>query len=143
MGKSNTADWGVSDITNEYVLTGLRGGGLTLACLLIVMFLGFRNVGRVCRAYEHHKPTNVLAWSMGAMLFAHAMSFFSVSYFGQIVMMYYLTIAMIASMASVTESRLVAARAAKRKQAIASRARAAGFDIPGGPRPAGAQGFPA
>jgi len=105
LGKTSTANWDVFDITNEYVLNAIRGGGLTLAMLLLILYFGFRSVGRVVKATERDRPTNILAWALGASLFAHAMSFFSVSYYGQIVMVWYLHLAMIGSMAALVQTR--------------------------------------
>ena len=51
------------------------------------------------------RPAAFLVWSLGACLFAHCISFFSVSYFDQIVIMYYWLLAVIASLGLVLESR--------------------------------------
>jgi hypothetical protein len=42
----------------------------------------------------------MLAWALGVSLFVHAVSFIGVSYFGQITMLWYLSLAVPSSLAS-------------------------------------------
>lgn len=134
LGKRSTANWGVFDITNEYVLNAVRGGGLTLAMLLLMLFFGFRHVGRIVRFHDERgdRAGSVFAWALGATLFIHAMSFFSVSYYGQIVLAWHLHLAMIGSVYALTLTR----------EAAQSRARAAArSSVPSRPHPRRAEPF--
>jgi hypothetical protein len=103
LGVRGVEDWGVfaGDVTNQYVLEGVRSGiwGLTLFVTLIVM--AFSGVGRLWRREEGNKAGLVMAWALGVSLFVHCMSFIGVSYFGQITMLWYLTLATIGSLADV------------------------------------------
>jgi hypothetical protein len=84
VGTMSTAHWGwgLQDVTNQYVLEGVRGGMLTLALFLLTLWLGFRQVGIAWRAAPSREALN-WAWAIGVSLFVHAASFMAVSYFGQ------------------------------------------------------------
>jgi len=96
-------------ITNQFVLEGAEGGLLTLVLFVILLALGFGGVGQIARSVGKSKFRAITAWMLGAMLFAHCVAFLAVSYFGQIVMLLYLTLAAIASL-SPTTRRFAAAR---------------------------------
>jgi len=122
VGMPSTAYWGIIDITNEYVLQGLRGGIVTLGAFIATIVLGFSAVGRVIRVEHDNKPRLMMAWGLGVGLFIHLMSFVSVTYFGQIQMLWYLHLAMIGSALTVTQARSEG-RARKRRMIVAARRR--------------------
>lgn len=102
MGTASTAHWGttigyqpLTDITNHYILEGIRGGLLALVLFVLLLASTFSSIGRLCRVSNETRARAVLAWALGISLFVHAISFLSVSYFGQITMLWYLTLAMI------------------------------------------------
>ncbi len=97
---SHWDEWGqLDDVTNQYVLEGVRGGILTLGLFLAMIVIAFRYVGRIWRAVQADRPKLIFAWALGVALFVHTMTFFSVSYFGQMLVLWYLEIAMIAAFA--------------------------------------------
>lgn len=93
MGVETTAHWGwgLQDVTNEFVLQGVRGGILTLIAFLAMLRLGFKAMGSVRKraAFATHLPVverrtlQLLAWGFGVSLASHCVSWISVSYFGQ------------------------------------------------------------
>jgi len=101
IGTTSTAHWGygLEDVTNQYVLEGVRGGLLTLILFVAIMALAFREVGRLCRALSNDRASLVMAWALGTSLFVHAVSFIAVSYFGQITMLWFLALAVPVSLA--------------------------------------------
>jgi len=101
LGIRSTAHWfyGSQDITNQYVLEGIRGGAITLVFFVLIIAYAFRDVGFIWRMYERDKYRLALAWALGVSLFIHCMSFIGVSYFGASNIVWYLTLAMIGSMA--------------------------------------------
>jgi hypothetical protein len=111
-GTNNTAHWGegLFDVTNGYVLEGVRGGLLTLILFVLVIAMGFGAVGRLWRSVEGDRPRLAMAWALGVMHFVHAMNLIAVSYFGQIQMIWYLGLAMIGSLAPPRRSSAVPAR---------------------------------
>lgn len=99
-GTHSTAHWGhgLYDITNQYVLEGVRGGFVTLMLFVTMIVLGFLAVGSIWRRAAVDTYTTALGWALGVSLFVHVVSFTGVSYFGQIIMIWFLLLAMICSM---------------------------------------------
>jgi len=102
LGTESTAHWwkwGSADVTNQYVLEGVHGGLLTLVLFLAVIIVAFHAVGKARQRAEHLPSRRLLAWALGCSLFMHSMIFISVAYFGQLQMLWYITIAIIGSLA--------------------------------------------
>ena len=133
LGTKSTAHWGygMQDVTVQYVLEGVRGGVLTLGLFIAVLVIAFRNIGNAVRALPDQDPRAKIAWAVGVSLGVHAVTFLGVSYFGQVTMIWCLSLALSASVASsaaeTVRQRQPAPRAA---QPAAGRAR--------GPAPAAA-----
>jgi hypothetical protein len=86
-----------ADITNQYLVQGVNGGMITMILFIVIVALGFAAVGKVAKTFQTTDfATGIAAWSMGAALFAHAISFISVSYFDQIQVFWYFLMAAIA-----------------------------------------------
>jgi hypothetical protein len=99
-GLIDTTKWSpeLIDDTNYFLVLGLQGGLPLLAAFLIVLSLAFGIVGRMWRRAGSNRPDVIAAWALGVAIFIHIMSFFSVTYFGQIVMLWNLTLAMVGSL---------------------------------------------
>lgn len=99
LGTSDTRSWGpyLQDITNEYLLAGIRGGFLSMALLLALVWAGFRCVGRAARCQTSPKAQRFFAWAVGSTFLVHAVSFISVSYFGQLRAVWFLHLALAAT----------------------------------------------
>jgi hypothetical protein len=112
LGAKSIDHWGIwaNDVTNEYVVVGI-GGGLVAMCLFIaILAYGFQGAGAAAKARVLNPAQRRFAWCIGAMLFSHAVSFTSVSYFGQMRTVFYLQLGIVASLADIH-------RRAKRKVA--------------------------
>ena len=97
LGTRNTGawGWGLEDVTNQYILEGVRGGFLTLVLFCVVLFVGARAVLRLSlRSRDLSK--SYLAWGLFVTVIAHCLSFIGVSYFGQIDLIWYLLLASVA-----------------------------------------------
>lgn len=100
LGLASNLHWGkeyghyLGDITNQYVLEALRGGALTLLLFVAIIAFAFGIVGRQLKAAQSTKQ-QWLFWCIGTSLFVHLASFTAVSYFGQIVLIYNMHIAMV------------------------------------------------
>ncbi len=99
LGEPDPMSWGVwamRDVTNVYVSTGLTGGLLTLIVLLLVLIFAFGNVGRALKmssiARSHKRQW--ICWCIGVAICVHAITFLAASYFGQIIVMLYLELAL-------------------------------------------------
>lgn len=113
---------GFDAITNQYVLEGLEGGLITFILFLAMIFLGFRGAGLIQKFSSKTKFHKITAWMIGASIFVHCVSFLAVSYFGQIIMIWYLVLAISASL-SPSSARLKAVRRSINNKRMARAAR--------------------
>lgn len=86
--------WGLGDITNQFVLEGVRGGLITLFLFILMLFTGINRILKLCIS-ESDKAKRFMLWSIFVMILAHCISFLGVSYFGQITMLYYMSLSMV------------------------------------------------
>jgi hypothetical protein len=75
----------------------------------LIMFIGFISatfiaIGKAARATDRpgHRAEFAMVWAVGAAMFVHCISFFGVSYFGQILLLLVLIPAIAASLAEIT-----------------------------------------
>ena len=104
LGTKDTISWGVwaGDITNHFILQGVRGGLITMILFIAIVVMSFSAVGQAMRAMRgKSRRTQLLLWTIGATIFAHVVSFMSVSYFDQNVVNWYLVLAFVATAACV------------------------------------------
>ena len=99
--------WGIwkGDVTNQYILEGVRGGFLTMCLFIAIIVIAFGNVGSLWRQQVCQQYRTALAWALGVSLFTHSMMFIGVNYFGQIWIAWYLLLAIIGSLCSVGPSK--------------------------------------
>tara|TARA_R110001599_G_scaffold170724_3_gene361084 strand:+ start:273 stop:1616 length:1344 start_codon:yes stop_codon:yes gene_type:complete len=101
IGVESTAHWGwgLFDVTNQYVLEGVRGGILGL--ILYVFFLGsiFWLLGKAMR-HANSKAELIILWASGTMVFVNVAGFFAVSYFGQTESAFFLFLGISVSLAT-------------------------------------------
>ncbi len=106
IGTRSYTNWpgpGFDAITNEYVRQGVGGGLLTLVLFVTIIVLGFVGIGRICRraAALGLKPAVPMAWMLGVALFVHCVAFIGVSYYGQVLLMWYFVLGCIGSLAPI------------------------------------------
>jgi hypothetical protein len=102
-GTKETASWGqhLEDVTNQYINEGIYGGLLTLVLYIRIVVLCFAGIGSAVRKLtKKSRYTAFCVWSLGAALFAHAITFLSVSYFDQNAVNFSLLLAMISGAVS-------------------------------------------
>jgi hypothetical protein len=111
-GSTYTAHWAPSgqvlpsdpnnmDITNHYIAEGLGGGLLKLGLFLWMVVACYSIVGTVAvKAPSLPLSNRLFVWSIGVALTAHCVSFISISYFDQIVVMWYWLLASVSMLAS-------------------------------------------
>ncbi len=99
--------WGIwkGDVTNQYILEGIRGGFTTMCLFFAIIVIAFSKVGKLWRLQADSKYRLALSWALGVSLFAQCMMFIGVSYFGQIIIIWYLLLAIIGSL-SVPQSAI-------------------------------------
>jgi hypothetical protein len=143
MGTASTAHWGwhLYDVTNQYVLEAVRGGAVTLGLFVAIIGVAFQQVGRLRKSVEGQRYREVVAWGLGVALFVHCMNFLAISYFGQIITVWYLTLGAIGSLGPLAAARAAApagARGGRTAAGARGRAAAAAADapfVPGGGEP--------
>ncbi|WP_155322037.1 O-antigen ligase family protein [Desulfosarcina ovata] len=81
-----------TDMTNHYLLVGVRGGFFTMFLFIILCYKIIRIMGSFAIAHND-KNDQWLWWGFTVLMITHCISFLSVAYFGQITMLLYLTIA--------------------------------------------------
>lgn len=108
-GTTYTAHWGpagevipadpnMMDITNHFVMEGVKGGIAKLGLFVAIVFLCFRGLGRVLRTIPIKSKEGFFVWAIGVSLLAHCVSFISITYFDQIVIVWFWLLASISSL---------------------------------------------
>ena len=113
IGTTYTADWmpyalaenpNSTDITSQYIYEGVSGGIIRLGAFIIILILCFSALGKTnLKLKDQPLDMRVFSWSLGAALFAHVLSFLSVMYFDQIIVFFYLLLAIISTFTTIIE----------------------------------------
>jgi hypothetical protein len=99
MGSGVAANTAHTDITNHYLGMGVLGGLPLMLLFIGVLCAAFAVVGRARqRAREEGPGQEFVVWTMGSILFGHAATFMSVSYFDQTNLFLYMLLAGIAAL---------------------------------------------
>lgn len=104
IGTSYTAHWmptgiainpRMTDIVNQYVSEGVKGGLLALSLFIWLITKCFQSIGEAIRDEGRFSLfQRFVIWSLGCALFGHVLSFFSVAYFDQLAIFWYMIIGM-------------------------------------------------
>jgi len=96
LGTKSTAHWGagLTDITNQFVLEGVRGGLVTLVVFIMTLYCAVKipgkfSLGRVTPEAQW------MSWGICVSMLGHFVTFWGVSYFGQINMLLSFTFALV------------------------------------------------
>ena len=85
-----------TDVTNEFILVGTRYGAFGMLALIIVLVKAFRKVTYTYRRKTDPKSRHIL-WSLGSMLFSVIVTWMSVSFFGQLATLFYISLGILVS----------------------------------------------
>jgi len=96
---------GRTDITNQFILAGVKYGIWGVIALCSVLVATFRGLSR---AYKRsiNPEMKSLYWFLGALMFSVAVTWFSVTFFGQLESIFYFVLGIIASSISLSFQRL-------------------------------------
>ena len=108
-GTTHTAHWSPiaalpadpnnMDITNQFILEGVRGGLLRMGLFIAIIVRCFSQLGQTMHfAKMNLFEDKFLLWCLGASLFSHMITFLSVSYFDQSLHLYLLLLSIISSL---------------------------------------------
>jgi len=97
IGCRSTEHWGfgLGDVTNQYILEGVRGGGITVLIFLVMIYRVLRTLLSLS-LQEKDRKERFLIWCLFTAIIGHCVAFLGVSYFGQITMLWYMTLAVAA-----------------------------------------------
>ncbi len=98
--------WGLDDVTCQYVAEAMRGGIVQLGLFVWLVIESFRRVGLTLTASSE---SAFAAYAVGASIAVHACCFLAVTYFGQISLLFWMTIGACQSLTQVPSTRLVEA----------------------------------
>ncbi len=108
-GVKSTAHWGrgLFDLTNQYVLEGVRGGILTLLIFIVMLYNAVKISGKASLILAE-QPIHWIAWGLCISIIGHIVTFWGVSYFGgQILMLFYMQLAMVGFFKECNENSLL------------------------------------
>jgi hypothetical protein len=89
----------MADIVNHYVAQGVSGGLLCLILFIGLIVMCFKVTGRAIQDEGRFSQSErFMIWALGCTMLSHVASFFSVSYFDQLNVFWYLFIGMIAAL---------------------------------------------
>jgi len=89
-----------TDITNHFIGIGIHGGLVSLVLFVTILVYCFKTIGiRMKEIDPSDFQLKFTVWCLGVSLFSHITAFISVSYFDQIIVFWYLLLAMIAGLA--------------------------------------------
>jgi len=87
---------GFTDVTNEFILAGVRYGILGVIALCLILVVAFRGLISTYRRLKHPAMKS-LCWAFGGLLFSTVVCWMSVSFFGQLMPLFYCCLGMIGS----------------------------------------------
>jgi len=99
-----------TDITNQYLNMGVLGGMPLMLLFIAVMVKAFSMVGNGLKDRTAPVEHQWIVWALGASLFSHAVTFFSISYYDQSMVFLYMNLAMAACL-GVPKAALVTVQA--------------------------------
>jgi hypothetical protein len=103
LGVKSTRSWAdydqIWDITNQYISYGVDGGLITMILFVLIIAFAFRAVGRFVNSENESRADRLLLWCLGAALLAHTVNYFSITYFDQNFVVWYMLLAMISTLA--------------------------------------------
>ena len=101
-GVKSTAYWGegLFDVTNQYIRIAVDGGLCTLLLFFLIIWTAYREIGAALHSLngEEQGKKRFILWCLGATLFAHLVSFISVNYFDQMIVIWLLLLASTSSL---------------------------------------------
>lgn len=100
-GVSNIDHWNVfaNDVTNQYIVEAISTGIIGLIVFIAIIVISFSFIGKLWRIELTEKKYNhQFSWMIGISLLMHIINFIAVSYFGQIWILWYMQLAISASL---------------------------------------------
>lgn len=95
MGTVSTEIWGPGlwDITNQFIIIAIEGGIVPLSLYIIVIYKSFSSLSLGLKKMKVFPEKVRELWSIWVMLFMHIVAMMVISYFGQLNLIFILTLA--------------------------------------------------
>ena len=113
LGTKSTEHWGhhvdiqTWDVSNQFIRIGVDGGFISLFFFILLINFCFSSIEKGISVFENNNERRVLVWTMGVMLFAHIIAFMGVSYHGQMLFVWLLTITLISTINDLSKNQLL------------------------------------
>ena len=92
-----------ADITNHFIGVSIHGGLIPLILFILIIIYCYKRIGVSLQIMENATiDLKMILWSLGVILSAHIMALFNVAYFDQLIVFYYMPLAVIASLTAFT-----------------------------------------
>lgn len=110
MSFSKTHDWFATrlvindnaDITNQFISFGLTAGLMAIFLFVWLLVVAFRSLGKKLAefrpAFGGSSESEYLLWGLGVMLAGHVANFFSITYFDQFYVIWFMQLAFISNL---------------------------------------------
>jgi hypothetical protein len=97
-GVPSTAHWGfgMEDRINQYYSEAVTGGFLKVTLFIMIIVFNFSIIGNKIKTITD-TPSRKKFWALGSVLFANVVAFFGISYWDQMLFIWYLFLAVITS----------------------------------------------
>jgi hypothetical protein len=96
LGTTSTSHWGYGqeDITNQFVMEGVRGGMITLMLFIMIIYRAVKIPGNFSLG-NITPEVKWMSWGLCVAMLGHFTTFWGVSYFGQINMLLYFSFVLV------------------------------------------------
>lgn len=97
IGTKAYADWGwdLWDLSNQYVATADTAGLIPLLAFVAMIVFSFQYLGKARKLAAGDRRRELFIWALGACLFANMIAFLGIAYFDQMIVAWYVVVAMI------------------------------------------------
>ncbi|MDQ8183736.1 hypothetical protein [Pelagicoccus sp. SDUM812005] len=93
------------DLTNYFIHMGVIGGMPAMIILILIFRSSFKSVKTTLHLFrELNKDEEFTIWCIGALLFTHALTCLTISYFDQTYVLFYFLIALISNLGKSTQT---------------------------------------
>jgi len=99
IGTNQTGNWGYDmwDGMTQYVSEGEAGGLVTFVCFIAIISRSFSRLGKMRSEVEGDQKQEWFLWSLCAIMVAHVVAYFGVSYWDQTVIWWWAVLAMVSA----------------------------------------------
>ncbi len=106
VGVRNTADWGwdMWDQANQYVAIAENSGLIPLICFSLIIYFGFRYIGKKRSAVQGDVPEERFVWAIGVALFSTAVAFVGIVLWDQTQVSWYALLAIVGAVTVTTSA---------------------------------------